>query len=171
MARGPVLTIPTALTQPLAVTPVQDGTITPPAHYDQLTIEERSHWLSTICGVISSTSRKICTRSTRCPVHTDAQRREIRIRWLSQHPDEDSHVDIDSFTEGDTAALRESLAQLSGASSPAESTISTSSNPSVSNSTRSRRDKGRSRGGSSRKASKPGSKNGSRGSTPPSMLD
>ena len=38
-----------------------------------------------------------------------------------------------SFTEGDTAALRESLAQLSGASSPAESVVSTtSSNPSSS---------------------------------------
>eukprot|EP00094_Tigriopus_californicus_P007078 TCALIF_06814-PA protein Name:"Similar to ATXN7L3 Ataxin-7-like protein 3 (Homo sapiens)" AED:0.12 eAED:0.12 QI:0/0.66/0.75/0.75/1/1/4/965/294 len=153
-------------------TTLQDGSVTPPANYDVLSIEERSCWLSSNCGVISSTSRKICSRSTRCPVHTDTQRREIRIRWLSQHPDEETHVDIDSFTEGDTAALRESLAQLSGASSPAESTISTSSNPSsINTSTRSRREKGRNRGGSSRRASKPGSKNGSRGSTPPLMLD
>ena len=41
-----------------------------------------------------------------------------------------------SFTEGDTATLRESLAQLSNASSPAESTISTSSNPSANSSIR-----------------------------------
>ena len=41
-----------------------------------------------------------------------------------------------SFTEGDTVALRESLAQLSGASSPAESVVSTSSNPSATSSVR-----------------------------------
>jgi hypothetical protein len=72
-----------------------DGTITPPAHFDQLSQEDRLHWLSTVCGVLSS-SRKICTRSTRCPIHTDLQRREARIRWLSHAPgEEDSHVDID----------------------------------------------------------------------------
>ena len=51
---------------------------------------------------------------------------------------------FDSFTEGDTVALRESLAQLSGASSPAESVVSTSSNPSATSSIRGgRREKSR----------------------------
>lgn len=75
-----------------------DGTVTPPSSYDSLTMEERSRWLGTICGVLSMTSRKICTRSTRCPVHTDAQRREVRIKWLSSMGDggtEETHVDID----------------------------------------------------------------------------
>ena len=138
------------------------GGHTPPLGYEAMTAEERSNVLSYICGVISSNSRKICMRSTKCPVHTVIQRKEIRMRWLS--PEEDQ-VDIDSFTEGDTTALRESLAQLSNASSPAESTVSTSSNPSAGSSIRagpSRRDKmARSKRGKS------GFKGGSRGSTPP----
>ena len=77
-----------------------------------------------------------------------------------------------SFSDGDTAALRESLAQLSNASSPAESVISTTSSHGYSGAQShgggrsagsSRREKGRNRGGKK----KGGSKNGSRGSTPP----
>ena len=37
------------------------------------------------------------------------------MKWLGGGS-EDSHIDIDSLSEGDTAALRESLAQLSNAS-------------------------------------------------------
>lgn len=62
-------------------------------------MEERSHWLSSICGVVGLNSRKICSRSTRCPVHTDAQRRDVRMRWLAPAitgMDEDA-VDIDRF--------------------------------------------------------------------------
>lgn len=171
---------------------LHDGTVTPPSNFDQLSLEERSQWLTTICGVVSLSSRKVCTRSTKCPVHSEAQKREVRLRWLNPSvnvhlPDEETHVDIDSFTEGDTVALRESLAQLSGASSPADSTISTSSNLSASNQSRSYRGtsreptssttgsshkkgyKGKSGrgGGSSRGGSKSGSKSASRGSTPP----
>ena len=62
--------------------------------YDQLTLEERSNLLAKICGVVSASQHhKICTRSTKCPVHSDAQRREVRLRWLST--EEESHVDID----------------------------------------------------------------------------
>ena len=149
----------------------ESGVQTPPMGYESMTLDERSGLLSTVCGVISSNSRKICMRTTKCPFHTDVQRREIRIRWLSN---DDETVDIDSFTEGDTATLRESLAQLSNASSPAESTISTSSNPSANSSIRgttsSRREKGRrggKKGGGSGVGGRPGSKGGSRGSTPP----
>lgn len=89
-----------------------------------------------------------------------------QARWRTN--EEEQHVDIDSFTEGDTAALRESLAQLS--SSPAESTNSTSSNPSNHRGVGgSRRDKGRR--GASGKKTRPGSKDGSRGSSPPLMYD
>jgi len=141
----------------------QDGLITPPQSYDQLSLEERRHLLTNICGV-NGNGGKICTRSIRCPAHTDAQRREVRLRWLSGGHEEDGNVDIDSFSEGDTAALQESLTHLSNASSPAESTISTSSNPS-----RAKRDKSR-RGKKVEMLGRPGSKNGSsRGSTPPMM--
>ena len=66
--------------------------------------------LTTICGV--SGSNKLCTRSLRCPAHTDFQRREVRLKWLGgKHEDE---IDVDS--DGDTIALRDSLSQLSNAS-------------------------------------------------------
>jgi len=115
--------------------------------------------LTTICGVPGNS--KLCTRSTRCPAHTDVQRREVRLKWLGGKQDED--IDVDS--DGEATALRESLSQLSNASSPAESTVSTSSNPGHGSSS--------SRGGRKDKAKRakkgrPGSKNGSsRGSTPP----
>lgn len=142
-----------------------DGTVTPPSSYDMLSMEERSNLLASMCGVITTGAKKICTRSLRCPIHTDAQRREIRMRWLSN----DDDVDIDSFTEGDTVALRESLAQLSGASSPAESVVSTSSNPSATSSIRGgRREKAR-RG--KKKGHSGSSKSASRGSTPPLLAD
>ena len=67
-----------------------------------------------------------------------------------------SVVQVDSDGE---AALRESLSQLSNASSPAESVVSTSSNPGRPG----RREKTK-----RAKKGRPGSKNGSsRGSTPP----
>ena len=71
-------------------------------------------------------------------------------------------------SDGDTMALRESLSQLSNASSPAESVVSTCSNPGG----RGHGDRGggrhRDKGGKRGKKGRPGSKNGSsRGSTPP----
>jgi len=132
----------------------QDGLITPPQSYDQLSLDERRQLLTTICGV-SAGSSKLCTRSIRCPAHTDFQRREVRLKWLGGGKHEEE-IDVDS--DGDTLALRESLSQLSNASSPAESTVSTSSNPGRGG----RREKKRGKKG------RPGSKNGSsRGSTPP----
>jgi len=150
------------------------GVQTPPLGFESMTPEERNHLLNTVCGVISSNSRKICSRTIKCPFHTESQRRDIRLKWMT-HAENDETVDIDSFTEGDTATLRESLAQLSNASSPAESTISTSSNPSANSSLRgaaSSRREGKGSGGRSGrgKKGKPGSKGGSRGSTPPLTL-
>ena len=75
-----------------------------------------------------------------------------------------------SFSEGDTAALRESLAQLSTASSPAESVISTGSHTSARGSSSRRQQETSAGSGGKRsraKKGRPGSKNGSRGSTPP----
>ena len=69
------------------------GTITPPSNYDVLSYEEKVNLLNTMCGVITAASKKICTRSIRCPIHTEAQRRDIRSRWLTH--DDETHVDID----------------------------------------------------------------------------
>lgn len=70
-----------------------DGTVTPPSNYDILSGDERANLLSSMCGVITAASKKICTRSIRCPIHTEAQRREVRNRWLNA--DDETHVDID----------------------------------------------------------------------------
>ena len=116
------------------------------------------------CGVTLS-NNKICLRPTRCTLHTDHQRREVRLKWLGGKQVDLDDIDMDG--DGDTLALRESLSQLSNASSPAESVVSNSSNPGHSSrghsSSSRHRDKGK-RG----KKGRPGSKNGSsRGSTPP----
>ena len=141
-----------------------DGAITPPQFYDHLSLEERRSLLTNMCGVTLS-NNKICLRPTRCTLHTDHQRREVRLKWLGGKQVDLDDIDMDS--DGDTLALRESLSQLSNASSPAESVVSNSSNPGHSSrghsSSSRHRDKGK-RG----KKGKPGSKNGSsRGSTPP----
>ena len=136
-----------------------DGAITPPQSYDHLSLEERRSLLTNVCGVTLS-NNKICLRATRCPAHTDHQRREVRLKWLGgKHELED----MDPDSDGDTLALRESLSQLSNASSPAESVVSTCSNPGQYTGKTRTRDKNK-RG----KKGRPGSKNGSsRGSTPP----
>ena len=140
-----------------------DGMVTPPQSYDQLSLEDRRKLLTNVCGV-TMTNNKICLRPTRCGAHTDIQRREVRLKWLGGKQEVD---DIDMDSDTDTLALRESLSQLSNASSPAESVVSTSSNPGHSSS--SSRQHGRQRDKGKRlKKGRPGSKNGSsRGSTPP----
>ena len=140
-----------------------DGMVTPPQSYDQLSLEDRRKLLTNVCGVTMS-NNKICLRPTRCGAHTDIQRREVRLKWLGGKQEMD---DIDMDSDTDTIALRESLSQLSNASSPAESVVSTSSNPGHSSS--SCRQQGRARDKGKRgKGRRPGSKNGSsRGSTPP----
>ena len=73
---------------------ISDGTVTPPTNYDVLSLEERSNIFHQVCGVITAASKKICTRSTKCPLHTETQRREVRNRWLTV---DDDHVDIDRY--------------------------------------------------------------------------
>ena len=55
---------------------------------------QRNHLLNTVCGVISSNSRKICSRTIKCPFHTESQRRDIRLKWMT-HAENDETVDID----------------------------------------------------------------------------
>lgn len=142
----------------------QDGTITPPQSYDQLCLDERRQLLTNICGVVGN-GTKPCPRSTSCQTHSDRQRREVRLKWLGGSKVDMEDVELNS--DEDTSALRESLSHLSNASSPAESTVSTSSNPGLREGQRgNKRDKQGKRG----KKGRPGSKNGSsRGSTPPLM--
>ena len=103
---------------------------------------------------------------------------KVRLKWLGSGADTPEMETGDS--DGDTMALRESLSQLSNASSPAESVVSTSSNPGTRGHSSSGRHRDKKRGKKVRMMmmiimmmiimvkGRPGSKNGSsRGSTPP----
>ncbi|KAM9657307.1 ataxin-7-like protein 3 isoform 1-T3 [Morphnus guianensis] len=51
-------------------------------NYETLGPEELRTLLTTQCGVISEHTKKMCTRSLRCPQHTDEQRRSVRVYLL-----------------------------------------------------------------------------------------
>ncbi|KAL0819478.1 hypothetical protein ABMA28_007582 [Loxostege sticticalis] len=48
------------------------------ATYETMTANEKKNLLLQICGVVSEHTKKLCTRSTRCPQHTEDQRRALR---------------------------------------------------------------------------------------------
>lgn len=52
------------------------------ASLDSMRPDERRSLLSTICGVVSEHTKKLCTRSLRCPQHSDEQRRALRALVL-----------------------------------------------------------------------------------------
>ncbi|CAG5897330.1 unnamed protein product, partial [Menidia menidia] len=65
------------------------------------------------CGVISEHTKKMCTRSQRCPQHTDEQRRAVRVFLLGPSapplPDADPVAESDSFDIPDGQTLRSRL--------------------------------------------------------------
>ncbi|XP_078581546.1 ataxin-7-like protein 3 [Branchiostoma floridae x Branchiostoma japonicum] len=72
-------------------------------NYEAMSIEERRTVLKQICGVISEHTKRMCTRSHRCPQHSDEQRRQVRLYLLgsaaSSLLDDDVHVDIDGYED------------------------------------------------------------------------
>ncbi|XP_037112043.1 ataxin-7-like protein 3 isoform X1 [Syngnathus acus] len=70
-------------------------------NYETLGPEEVRSLLTTQCGVISEHTKKMCTRSQRCPQHTDEQRRSVRVFLLgpsaSSLPDPDATAESDGF--------------------------------------------------------------------------
>ncbi|OBS58614.1 hypothetical protein A6R68_10274 [Neotoma lepida] len=109
--------------------------------YETLGPEELRSLLTTQCGVISEHTKKMCTRSLRCPQHTDEQRRTVRIYLLGPSavlPEVESSLDNDSFDMTDSQALISRL-QWDGSSdlSPSDSGSSkTSTNSSESRKTK-----------------------------------
>ncbi|KAL5010269.1 hypothetical protein ScPMuIL_012574 [Solemya velum] len=102
--------------------------------YEQMTIEERKALLLQTCGVISEHTKKMCTRTHRCPQHTDDQRKQVRQFLLVPQGcggDDDIQIDIDSYDDADSQSLREHL-QWEVASSNSSPTDSTSTNNSTS---------------------------------------
>ncbi|XP_029820338.1 ataxin-7-like protein 3, partial [Manacus vitellinus] len=83
------------------------------------------------CGVISEHTKKMCTRSLRCPQHTDEQRRAVRVYLLGPSaslPEAEAGVENDSFEVAESQALMSRL-QWDGSSdiSPSDSASSKAS--------------------------------------------
>ncbi|NWR81784.1 AT7L3 protein, partial [Centropus unirufus] len=83
------------------------------------------------CGVISEHTKKMCTRSLRCPQHTDEQRRSVRVYLLGPSaslPEAEGGVENDSFEVAESQAIMSRL-QWDGSSdiSPSDSASSKAS--------------------------------------------
>ncbi|XP_062343353.1 ataxin-7-like protein 3 isoform X1 [Osmerus eperlanus] len=100
--------------------------------YETLGPDELRSLLTTQCGVVSEHTKKMCTRSQRCPQHTDEQRRAVRVFLLgpsaSSLPDADSVVESDGYDASDGQGLMSRL-QWDGSSdiSPTDSASSKAS--------------------------------------------
>ncbi|XP_023801891.1 ataxin-7-like protein 3, partial [Cyanistes caeruleus] len=100
-------------------------------NYETLGPEELRTLLTTQCGVISEHTKKMCTRSLRCPQHTDEQRRAVRVYLLGPSaslPEAEGSVENDSFEVAESQALMSRL-QWDGSSdiSPSDSASSKAS--------------------------------------------
>lgn len=92
------------------------------SNYESLPIEERKALLTQMCGVISEHTKKMCTRSRRCPQHTEEQRKAVRVFLLSQGPvigntlsvetSDEMHIDVDTYDESDNHSLHEAIGQM-----------------------------------------------------------
>lgn len=99
--------------------------------YETLGPEELRSLLTTQCGVISEHTKKMCTRSLRCPQHTDEQRRSVRVYLLGPSaslPEAEGNMENDSFDVAESQALMSRL-QWDGSSdiSPSDSASSKAS--------------------------------------------
>ncbi|NXK01200.1 AT7L3 protein, partial [Corythaixoides concolor] len=115
-----------------------DATLCPPQYsnsaginYETLGPEELRTLLTTQCGVISEHTKKMCTRSLRCPQHTDEQRRSVRVYLLGPSaslPEAEGSVENDSFEVAESQAIMSRL-QWDGSSdiSPSDSASSKAS--------------------------------------------
>lgn len=100
-------------------------------NYETLGPEELRTLLTTQCGVISEHTKKMCTRSLRCPQHTDEQRRAVRVYLLGPSaslPEAEGGAEADGFDVAESQALMSRL-QWDGASdiSPSDSASSKAS--------------------------------------------
>ncbi|XP_045208049.2 ataxin-7-like protein 3 isoform X1 [Mercenaria mercenaria] len=126
--------------------------------YEYMTLEDKKTLLMSTCGVISGHTKKMCTRSHKCPQHSDEQRRQVRHFLLGTglHGDDDDNVDIDTYVDGDSQSLRESLQweAASNTSSPTDSTSTNNSNSNSHSSSRKRHGKSSSKSSKKRKLAK-----------------
>uniref|UniRef100_A0A3Q2NMK0 Ataxin-7-like protein 3 n=1 Tax=Fundulus heteroclitus TaxID=8078 RepID=A0A3Q2NMK0_FUNHE len=106
--------------------------------YESLAPNEVRSLLTTQCGVISEHTKKMCTRSHRCPQHTDDQRRAIRLFLLGPSVPTLPDVDGDGFDVPDSQAV---LSRLQWEDSPDISPADSASSKASGNHSDSRRPK------------------------------
>ena len=105
-----------------------------PSNYENMSVDDKRALLTQICGVISEHTKKLCTRSMRCPQHTEDQRKEMRANLDSSENNrigqDNLQVEVDVYDENDGQNLRDALARWdrdgSNQSSPADSASTTS---------------------------------------------
>ncbi|XP_013192180.1 SAGA-associated factor 11 homolog [Amyelois transitella] len=68
------------------------------ATYETMSANEKKNLLLQICGVVSEHTKKLCTRSTRCPQHTEEQRRALRNSVLEPSTPESAHMGLGEET-------------------------------------------------------------------------
>jgi SAGA-associated factor 11 len=149
------------------------------AAYENMLLEDRKALLLNTCGVISEHTKRMCTRSSRCPQHTDEQRRAVRQYLLhgisngSAAAETDALgaassevVDIDTLDDTDSQLLRDTLQWEVAAASPADSTSTTSS---IKVTKKRKHNKGKKKNKSSSSTGN-GNSGGSRGSTPTASM-
>uniref|UniRef100_A0A3Q3ERG7 Ataxin-7-like protein 3 n=1 Tax=Labrus bergylta TaxID=56723 RepID=A0A3Q3ERG7_9LABR len=111
-------------------------------NYETLGPDEVRSFLTTQCGVISEHTKKMCTRSQRCPQHTDEQRRAVRVFLLGPSatslPDAEAVVESDSFDIPDGQTL---MSRLQWEDSPDISPADSASSKASTNHSDSRRPK------------------------------
>ncbi|XP_042199158.1 ataxin-7-like protein 3 isoform X2 [Callorhinchus milii] len=100
-------------------------------NYENLGPEELCSLLTTQCGVISEHTKKMCTRSLRCPQHTDEQRKSVRTYLLGSSaslPDSEVSVENESYDASESQSFMSRL-QWDGTSdiSPSDSASSKAS--------------------------------------------
>lgn len=103
----------------------------PYMNYDNMSEEEKKNLLNKYCGVVSEHTKKICSRSLRCALHSDEKRRALRTAVICDtEQTELVNVDIEGDDDMDSASLRDLLQDNSNTSSPADSASNSNSSSS-----------------------------------------
>ncbi|KAG8233777.1 hypothetical protein J437_LFUL003848 [Ladona fulva] len=61
-----------------------DGALPSKGFFETMSDEDKRSLLTQICGVVSEHTGKLCLRSMRCPLHSEEQRRAVRVNLLGQ---------------------------------------------------------------------------------------
>ncbi|CAH2242995.1 SAGA-associated factor 11 homolog [Pararge aegeria] len=70
------------------------------ATYETMSANEKKNLLLQICGVVSEHTKKLCTRSTRCPQHSEEQRRALRNNVLEPSTPESQSMGLTADDAG-----------------------------------------------------------------------